>query len=207
MRLQVERIAASRTPAMRVNSRNAVGSSGAANTIFSRISTGAVRWLIPMTRKGIASGRGECRAIVGEEAINDKQVTVGTGFTVCPDSFRQGAAIVQPFFALPRPCEFPLKSLRSLFVAGIATGLVAGCTPTTPRSEAESRAELPSDPNALILGAEVALQRKQYREASEAYVRAAELSSDEALSEQATRIAYENNQWNLVIEAGRRWLT
>ena len=100
-----------------------------------------------------------------------------------------------------------MKSLRSLFVAGIATGLVAGCTPTTPRSEAESRAELPSDPNALILGAEVALQRKQYREASEAYVRAAELSSDEALSEQATRIAYENNQWNLVIEAGRRWLT
>ena len=86
--------------------------------------------------------------------------------------------------------------------------MASACTATKPRQEAApAQAELPADPNALILGAEVALQRKQYLEASRAYVRAAELSQDETLSEQATRIAYENNQWTLVLAAGQRWLT
>lgn len=65
---------------------------------------------------------------------------------------------------------------------------------------------MPADPNALVLGAEVALQRGQFLEASRAYVKAAQLASDEALAEQATRIAYEHHQWTLVLAGAERWL-
>jgi Flp pilus assembly protein TadD len=86
--------------------------------------------------------------------------------------------------------------------------LLGGCTtPGKPSDQASSAAEsLPSDPNALVLGAEVALQRNQYLEASRAYVRAAQLANDEALAEQATRVAYEHHQWTLVLAGAERWL-
>lgn len=86
--------------------------------------------------------------------------------------------------------------------------LLGGCTtPGKPSDPASSAAEsLPTDPNALVLGAEVALQRNQYLEASRAYVRAAQLANDEALAEQATRVAYEHHQWTLVLAGAERWL-
>jgi tetratricopeptide (TPR) repeat protein len=90
----------------------------------------------------------------------------------------------------------------------VVTLLTAACT--TPGKPAEqtgpSGQPLPSDPNALVLGAEVALQRGQYREAALAYVRAATASSDEQLCEQAARVAFEHQQWRLVLEAADRWL-
>ena len=94
----------------------------------------------------------------------------------------------------------------------VLAGLLIGCasspqSPTaagTPRGGASDA--LPSDPTALLLGAEVALQRRQYREAAQAYVRAAELSSDETLCEQATRVAFEHEQWTLVLAGAERWL-
>jgi tetratricopeptide (TPR) repeat protein len=52
----------------------------------------------------------------------------------------------------------------------------------------------------------VALQRRQYREAAQAYVKAAELGNDEALCEQATRVAFEHEQWTLVLAGAKRWL-
>src|SRR5690606_30862950 len=67
-------------------------------------------------------------------------------------------------------------------------------------------APLPDDPSALVLGAEVALQRNQYREAARAYVRAAQLADDESLAEQATRTAFEHHQWSLVLAGAERWL-
>jgi tetratricopeptide (TPR) repeat protein len=86
--------------------------------------------------------------------------------------------------------------------------LVGGCT--TPGKSTDSRPSgaeaLPTDPNALVLGAEVALQRNQYLEASRAYVRAAQLANDEQLAEQATRVAYEHHQWSLVLAGAERWL-
>ena len=86
--------------------------------------------------------------------------------------------------------------------------LVGGCT--TPGKSTDSRPSgaeaLPTDPNALVLGAEVALQRNQYLEASRAYVRAAQLANDESLAEQATRVAYEHHQWSLVLAGAERWL-
>jgi tetratricopeptide (TPR) repeat protein len=98
--------------------------------------------------------------------------------------------------------------------AGLATLLVvtlltAACaTPGKPAEQATtpSGQALPSDPNALVLGAEVALQRGQYREAAMAYVRAASAASDEQLCEQAARVAFEHQQWTLVQEAAKRWL-
>ena len=93
----------------------------------------------------------------------------------------------------------------------VVAGLLAGCAApkTDPGGSApvsEAASGLPTDPNALVLGAEVALQRNQYREASQAYVRAARLATDETLAEQATRVAYEHHQWSLVVQAAERWL-
>ena len=90
----------------------------------------------------------------------------------------------------------------------VVTLLTAACT--TPGKPAEqttpSGQALPSDPNALVLGAEVALQRGQYREAAMAYVRAATSASDEELCAQAARVAFEHQQWTLVMEAAEHWL-
>jgi len=90
----------------------------------------------------------------------------------------------------------------------VVTLLTAACTtPGKPTEQtAPSGQPLPSDPNALVLGAEVALQRGQYREASMAYVRAALAASDEQLCEQAARVAFEHQQWTLVMQAAEHWL-
>src|SRR5678816_4796926 len=83
----------------------------------------------------------------------------------------------------------------------VVTLLTAACT--TPGKPAEqttpSGQALPSDPNALVLGAEVALQRGQYREAAMAYVRAATSASDEELCAQAARVAFDHQQWTCLL--------
>lgn len=94
--------------------------------------------------------------------------------------------------------------LSAALVMSLAGGLAGCTTPGTAGPAAES--SLPADPNALVLGAEVALQRNKYLEASRAYVRAARLANDESLAEQATRVAYEHHQWSLVLGGAERWL-
>ncbi len=81
--------------------------------------------------------------------------------------------------------------------------VLAGCAGTAAQKTTDA---LPDDPNALVLGAEVALQRGQYLEASQAYVKAAQAANDETLAEQATKIAYEHHQWSLVLAGAERWL-
>lgn len=90
----------------------------------------------------------------------------------------------------------------------VVTLLTAACTtPGKPAEQTSSSGQpLPNDPNALVLGAEVALQRGQYREAALAYVRAATSASDEQLCQQAASVAFEHQQWTLVTEAADRWL-
>ena len=101
---------------------------------------------------------------------------------------------------LPRPFR-----LSPLLAALTVTAVLAACT--TPASKREAAAEnLPADPNALVLGAEMALQRGQYLEASKAYLRAAQAANDEELAEQATRVAHEHRQWTVVQAAAERWL-
>src|ERR1044071_8666630 len=104
-----------------------------------------------------------------------------------------------------KPPHPPIAGLATLLVV---TFLTAACATTGKPAEqaTPSGQTLPSDPNALVLGAEVALQRGQYREASMAYVRAATSSSDEQLCEQAARVAFEHQQWTLVMEVAEHWL-
>ncbi|HEY8538202.1 MAG TPA: tetratricopeptide repeat protein [Steroidobacteraceae bacterium] len=96
------------------------------------------------------------------------------------------------------------------FAGALLVGvLVAGCSGTGKLhtgASAEQDPDLPKDPNALVLGAEVALQRKQYREAARAYVRAAQATDDESIAEQAAKVAFEHQQWTLVQVAADRWL-
>src|SRR5688500_13356691 len=86
----------------------------------------------------------------------------------------------------------------------LLASVLAGCV-TSGKSK-EPEADLPADPNALVLGAEMALQRGQYLEASQAYLRAAQAANDEELAEQATRVAHEHRQWSVVQAAAERWL-
>lgn len=111
-------------------------------------------------------------------------------------------AQLRAFFTVRRT-----RILTCALPAILAAGLLAGCATSGKQNAAESAAEsLPADPNALVLGAEVALQRGQYLEASRAYVKAAQLARDEALAEQATRVSYEHHQWTLVLAGAERWL-
>jgi tetratricopeptide (TPR) repeat protein len=92
----------------------------------------------------------------------------------------------------------------ALVGALLLASVLAGCV--TQGKSKDPEAELPADPNALVLGAEMALQRGQYLEASQAYLRAAQASNDEELAEQATRVAHEHRQWSVVQAAAERWL-
>ena len=97
----------------------------------------------------------------------------------------------------------PVGRLSALLIAA----LLAGCASQGHQDASAKTVEpLPADPSVLVLGAESALQRGQYREASQAYVRAAQASRDEALAEQATRTSYEHHQWTLVLAGAERWL-
>ena len=101
---------------------------------------------------------------------------------------------------------FRARWLLPAIMAAVLAGCAAPAVQPGNSAPPESAAGLPTDPNALVLGAEVALQRNQYREAARAYVRAAQLANDEQLAEQATRVAYEHHQWTLVLAAAERWL-
>ncbi|HKU14462.1 MAG TPA: tetratricopeptide repeat protein [Steroidobacteraceae bacterium] len=100
----------------------------------------------------------------------------------------------------------PLSAgLTALLVVTLLTACASSGKPAQQASTPSGQT-LPGDPNALVLGAEVALQRGQYREAALAYARAATASSDEQLCEQAARVAFEHQQWHLVQQAADRWL-
>jgi tetratricopeptide (TPR) repeat protein len=95
--------------------------------------------------------------------------------------------------------------LSARIAAVLLTSVLAACGSTgTQRDQAVEN--LPADPNALVLGAEMALQRGQYLEASRAYLRASQAANDEELAEQATRVAHEHRQWTVVQAAAERWL-
>lgn len=110
-------------------------------------------------------------------------------------------------FAIPTPSHS--NPVIAVVCAALAAALLAGCaTPGGGRTSAQGPAAepLPADPNALVLGAEVALQRGNNLEACRAYVQAAQLAKDVDLAEQATRVSYEHHQWSLVLAAAQRWL-
>jgi len=64
----------------------------------------------------------------------------------------------------------------------------------------------PADPEALLADADAALERGELPEAAAAYRSAADASDDEAVAEQATRVAYDNDQLQQAALSADRWL-
>ncbi|HYM34584.1 MAG TPA: tetratricopeptide repeat protein [Steroidobacteraceae bacterium] len=84
--------------------------------------------------------------------------------------------------------------------------LLAACAVSPAIQPGQAQVALPKDPNALLLGAEMALQHKEYLLASRAFAAAAAASDDEALAERATRVAFEHHQNSYVVKGAKRWL-
>lgn len=103
---------------------------------------------------------------------------------------------------LPCYSVFTMNRATSL-VRGVSVALLAlfvgACAAPAKKPEAE-------DPNALVLEAENALQQGESLAASQLYLQAALSAEDEALAEQATRVAFEHQQWSIVARAADRWL-
>lgn len=106
---------------------------------------------------------------------------------------------------MTRHCTRPWRP-AAVFLPLLLAGLLGGCVASGPLDREDEALALPDDPNALVLGAEMALQRGQYRDAAEAYLRAAQLSRDESLTEQAAQVAFEHRQWRIVKQAADAWL-
>jgi tetratricopeptide (TPR) repeat protein len=101
----------------------------------------------------------------------------------------------------------PATTFRHVAYSFMVLAVLAGCASPGGKPQAPpDGGALPSDPNALVLGAELALQRGQHLEASRAYLKAAQASQSEELAEQATRVAYEHGHWSIVLAAAERWL-
>lgn len=102
-----------------------------------------------------------------------------------------------------RTMRITLIHARSLFVTSVLAAVVAcGATPAT-RDDA---AQTPADPDALQADGDAALQRGELPEAARAYRRAAEVSADEAVAEQATQVAFDHFQLREAALAADRWL-
>lgn len=90
-------------------------------------------------------------------------------------------------------------------------GLAACASAPGPGSAAAQSAVSSSaataDPDTVLLEAETALQRKQYRLAAELYTRAASLSEEETQFAAAAKVAYDFKQMTLVSQIAARWLS
>jgi tetratricopeptide (TPR) repeat protein len=99
----------------------------------------------------------------------------------------------------------PIALSRLLPVAAAAVlFLLAACAATD--AERVAAEAVPADPEALIADADAALERNELPEAARAYRRAAEASDDEAVAEQATRVAFQHAQYRESLLAAQRWL-
>jgi len=92
----------------------------------------------------------------------------------------------------------------TLCLAMAGTACVSTSGPSGSPQDSASTA--PRDANALLVGAELALQRKQYLEAAQALSAAAAASDDETLAERATSVAYEHFQNTYALKSADRWL-
>jgi tetratricopeptide (TPR) repeat protein len=97
----------------------------------------------------------------------------------------------------------PLILVRRLVVAAALTLLVA-CA--TAPGEGTPSTPAPADSETLLAQGDAALARGELPEAARAYRLAAEASEDEAVAEQATRVAFDNFQFGEASTAADRWL-
>ncbi|MEQ1582265.1 MAG: tetratricopeptide repeat protein [Steroidobacteraceae bacterium] len=112
--------------------------------------------------------------------------------------------------SIPDPTAHVLGVL--VLAASACLGLAA-CTSTPGARPAATQSAIPSpsaqnvDPDTVLLQAETALQRKQYRLAAELYTRAASLSEEETQFAEAAKVAYDFKQMTLVSQVAARWLS
>jgi tetratricopeptide (TPR) repeat protein len=97
----------------------------------------------------------------------------------------------------------PLIRVRRLILAAAFTLLVA-CA--TPPGEGTPAISAPADSETLLAQGDAALARGELPEAARAYRMAADASDDEAVAEQATRVAFDNFQFGEASGAADRWL-
>ena len=97
----------------------------------------------------------------------------------------------------------PLILVRRLVVAAALTLLVA-CA--TAPGEGTPSTPAPVDAETLLAQGDAALARGELPEAARAYRLAADASDDEAVAEQATRVAFDNFQFGEASRAADRWL-
>jgi tetratricopeptide (TPR) repeat protein len=97
-------------------------------------------------------------------------------------------------------------SIAGTWLALVACTYITGCAaPGSQSTSSEQTAEW-IDPAAAIAEADAAIERKEYLRGAQIYLKAAEASSDEIVAEQATRAAYEHQQWSIALAAANRWL-
>jgi tetratricopeptide (TPR) repeat protein len=84
--------------------------------------------------------------------------------------------------------------------------LAAGCASQAVEEMPAETIAAEGDANSHLMIAEIALQRGEYNVAATEYVKAAQLSTEPTLAEQATRVAFENRQEGAAADGARRWL-
>ena len=97
-------------------------------------------------------------------------------------------------------------SIRRVIVLGSLAALACGCATTTPQQPSRTATKNATDADTHLVIAEIALQRGDSLAAATEYLAATRASPDVNLAEQATKIAFDNDQQSIAIDAARRWL-
>ncbi len=97
-------------------------------------------------------------------------------------------------------------SIRSVIVLSGLAALACGCATTTPQQPTRTATKNATDADTHLVVAEIALQRGDSLAAATEYLAATRASPDVSLAEQATKIAFDNDQQSIAIDAARRWL-
>jgi tetratricopeptide (TPR) repeat protein len=97
-------------------------------------------------------------------------------------------------------------SIRSAIVLSSLAALACGCATTAPQQPSRTTTKNATDADAHLVIAEIALQRGDSLAAATEYLAATRASPDANLAEQATKIAFDNDQQSIAIDAARRWL-
>ncbi len=97
-------------------------------------------------------------------------------------------------------------SIRSVIVLSSLAALACGCATTAPQQPTRAATKNATDADTHLVVAEIALQRGDSLAAATEYLAATRASPDVSLAEQATKIAFDNDQQSIAIDAARRWL-
>ena len=97
-------------------------------------------------------------------------------------------------------------SIRRVIVLSSLAALACGCATTTPQQPSRTATKNATDADTHLVIAEIALQRGDSLAAATEYLAATRASPDVNLAEQATKIAFDNDQQSIAIDAARRWL-